>query len=259
MPLTTSQILDLAAKPPDAGIAGHCEALSRQLQREQQQRQASGGGPIGAAQAEFLAAVRGAPTGPIGDSVTYRHPGQAGERVTRMPKPKNSDGSLVDVSPFALNAADVAWLSRLPEPVQVTYADAEQLSMLAAQVVNPSDVRLVASLWEPVKAVHDKAAAEHAVQQARRPHAPLPKALAVAALKQALADEVPDLTEKERHHRANRLVDEALARRDGHRNGRIEQAQQTLRDANGGPALTAVQQATRDFHSSVIATGRGSR
>ncbi len=76
---------------------------------------------------------------------TYQHPGA-------NPAPD---------MPAQLSAADLAWLQRLPtDPAAISYEDARVLAgMVQTLPAGSADLRLVSSIWLPVKQVHDTAQA----------------------------------------------------------------------------------------------------
>lgn len=92
----------------------------------------------------------------------------------------------------ALTAAAVVWLSRLPtDPSQISDADAVELYRLSTRVRRGDDALLVRSLWEPVRAHHERKAAEAALQAARTAANAEVPAVVVDVLAGVLADEAP--------------------------------------------------------------------
>ena len=158
------------------------------------------------------------------DPITYVHPEQ---RVQPRPLRHGEE--------FTVSAVDIAWLQRLPhDPAQVTFDDAVQLAQLSGAVSKlrqPSEHRLLWSMWAPVKAIHDRKATEAALAQAQQPLPPVPSS-ALGALADAIAAEVPELRDDEVLSRAHSDLNAALERRAAARAKRVADAQRRLEEIN---------------------------
>jgi hypothetical protein len=145
----------------------------------------------------------------------YRHPGHHA----------HADPNGLD----ALSAADLAWLERLPsDPAEVRYDDALRLAELSFTLkARTPDQRLVDSIWEPVKAAHDRRAAEADLAAAQQPLPAVdPEAIAIVA--DSIQIETPQLTQTEARTRASRLLAEHQNRRAADREAAIAAAMNRL-------------------------------
>lgn len=140
-------------------------------------------------------------------------PGQPPAEQYRHPESQPARHAPVD----HLGPADIAWLQRLPaDPEEVTFDDATQVAAFARSIKRgTSDRRLVDAVWTPLKAVHDRRAAEAALANSRqrRPVDPDP----TAALAEAIAAEHSELNGSEARSRAERLWAELKAAREDRR------------------------------------------
>lgn len=219
MPLS-SQIVELATSEPTRGQLGRVEALRRALRT-------GPNGPRmgGTATTTFLDDISQRPPW---QPVVYTHPEQnAASAVRRRQVRDDVTGTM---RPEPLSATDAVWLQRVPQdPAQVPFDDAIQLARLAASFTDKgsSDGRLVWSVWEPVKHVHDTAAAEADLRAAERPYPPVPPSVH-EALQDAIAAEVPQLRPDEVRLRADAMLVDALRERDAARQERIDDARARL-------------------------------
>lgn len=164
-----------------------------------------------AAQRRFIQEMA---AGAVVETAGYNHPATAAVAVPRTGK--------------ELTAVEMAWLDRLPrDPAQVTWEDARSLAAMASQSLSPADRRLVASVWEPVRHLHDRRAAEVSLANARRPLPEVP-ASAYNALADAISDEHAELTDGEALSRASAALHEALAERSAARERELQAAQAQL-------------------------------
>ena len=112
-----------------------------------------------------------------------------------------------------LTPSDLAWINRLStDPAAVPFHDAVSLAGLASGLStfkNPSDVRLVQSVSQPVKEVHDASAARVALAAAQTPVPNVPSS-ALSALTDSIAAEVPNLQPTKAVARAGTQLHEAL-------------------------------------------------
>lgn len=115
-----------------------------------------------------------------------------------------------------LSPVELAWLQRLPQdPTQVPFRDAQTLAGLSQAIrpsTNPADARFVASVWEPVKDIHDRAESAVRAENAAQPLPPIPSS-ALGALADAIMHETPDLTPGEALARASAVISEAQTTR----------------------------------------------
>lgn len=133
----------------------------------------------------------------------------------------------------SLTASDVAWLQRLPaDPAQVSYKDARSVSRLAAQVQSGTgDARLIASVLEPLRRLHDGRAAAVEVRNLARYTSPAPPSGphgAAALLAAAIRGEAPDLNEDEALVRAHEALRAAVEERDAAHADAIEAAKEKV-------------------------------
>ncbi|WP_157720033.1 hypothetical protein [Microlunatus sagamiharensis] len=117
-----------------------------------------------------------------------------------------------------LDAADLAWIQRLPaDPAKISPEDVQALKGMASQAaMGTSDHRLIRAVLGPVETYHAKREAEANLANLSRPLTQIP-ANAADALSAILAREVPDLRDDERYSRASAMVRDAVNhRRDLH-------------------------------------------
>ena len=116
--------------------------------------------------------------------------------------------------PAQLNAADLGWLQRLPtEPEKISYEDGRVLAgMVQATKLGSSDRRLVDSIWNPVKQLHDIGQAKANLANADAAAVPTPPPATHDVLATALAREMPMLTRDEVRARARTQLADAVAK-----------------------------------------------
>ena len=206
--LTTTDITDLITATPSKGRRGRMLAMQRQLNRD---RNSS------SAQRKLIAALL--EQEPVASAV-YSHP----ERAVRLDPVRAGKA-------ITLTESDRAWLSRLPTADKVTFNDATELARLARQVEpRTPDARLIASIWEPVRTRHDRAAAARELDAARQPWPDIPRAALREALVDAVKAETSELDEAERRNRANVMLDAALTARAGRHTALVDGARNVLED-----------------------------
>lgn len=114
---------------------------------------------------------------------------------------RESDGELTPV--------ELAWLDRLPrDPAKVRFEDAERLAALAGSISemrSPQSARLVNSIWEPVKALHDHRVAAADLERAKRPLPAVPEQV-TDALIDALSVDHPGVPRAALHVQANEML-----------------------------------------------------
>jgi hypothetical protein len=171
--------VEIATAPPGSDVAGRAEALRRF------------GGRATPAQERLITEAAARPTPPPVEE--HRHPAMA----------PLTGGFTADT----LAPADIAFLERLPtDPEQVTAQQARQLAGLAATIKRGTpDRRLLDAVWQPVKDLHDRRAAEAALARVSRPLPAIPDS-AVDAIADALLDRQPDLGRAEARARAERML-----------------------------------------------------
>jgi hypothetical protein len=140
-----------------------------------------------------------------------------------------------------LSAADVAWIERLPtDPSKVTDHDARELARLSLQVEGHVDgARLVASVFGPVRRLHEQRHAKAELEGVRVRDSALPNSAADAIagpLADAIRADQPELTEGEATHRAREEVSTTVASLNREREGRRQQAEQALKSLGGDAA-----------------------
>jgi len=219
--LSSKQILDLVSQNPSHALKGKIAYH----QRAQRTSMNAFNGPDShkrllddlAAQCETL---------PPPTVTTYAHP--ADDPRARSVKPV--DG---------LTPADLAWINRLPnDPAQVPFTDAVSLAGLASGVSafkHPSDARLVESVWQPVKEIHDANAARVALDQAQTPVPNVPSS-ALSALTDAIAAEVPQLDSTEAVARAGAQLRDTLDKRTAARDSKVADAKAAIAQASEAAA-----------------------
>ncbi len=163
MPLSPSQILEAATKPPSAGGGGSLRYLARRNAH------------LTPAETRMMTDLTARPAP---DSTVEVPP------VPRAP--------LRRLNPTGLSPADLAWIAHLPaDPAKVDPEDATHLALLHASTPpKSSDRRIAAAAWEPViahfQAAHDNAKAANAAAMAPQdPPASAHKALAEAHMRTA--------------------------------------------------------------------------
>lgn len=147
-----------------------------------------------------------------------------------------------------LEPSDLLWLQRLPQdPAKVPFEDAVTVAgmhegLARNQPIGSSDRRLIDSVWRPIEAHHDQRAAAAALTNAARPLPSVP-ASALPALADAIAAEVPSLSDAEVMARAQDALRQALEERSAAHTEEVQKAQQHAADikaaAAGRTALTA--------------------
>ncbi|MDQ6746901.1 MAG: hypothetical protein M3010_02160 [Candidatus Dormibacteraeota bacterium] len=219
--LPSRTILDLVSQPPSLGLKGKIAYH----QRAQRTSMNAFNGPSShqrflddlAAQCETL---------PPPTATASGHP--ADDPRARSVKPV--DG---------LAPSDLAWLTRLPaDPAQVPYDDAVSLASLASGLSAfkyPSDARLLQSVWQPVKEIHDANAARVALDQAQTPVPSVPSS-ALSALTDAIAAEVPQLDSTEAVARAGAQLRDTLDKRTAARDTKIMDARAAIAAASEAAA-----------------------
>jgi len=130
--------------------------------------------------------------------------------------------------PRELTASDLLWLQRLPgDPEAISDDDLRELAKLAMDVEPRSaDARLVDSIFGPAQRIHERRAAEAALEAAKATSGPGPALPAGAErlLAETIASETPGLTEDEALGRAGATLADAVVRRDAAREKRTAQA-----------------------------------
>lgn len=206
MPTTSRDLLDIVASWPNGLSFGRVLFVAEQARRDHYSPR----------RREFAEALRAKPVEP---PETYAHPG-AGHLPTREKGP--------------LNSVEQAWLLRLPSnPAAVSWNDARTLASMAASVTPmgfPADRRLVDAVWEPVREMHDRNAAEVRLRNAQRTLPSLPHA--VPALTEAIMQENPALRPEEAAARASSELSRAESQRRQRREGEIAAAQSHLAELN---------------------------
>lgn len=138
-----------------------------------------------------------------------------------------------------LTAVELAWLQRLPlEPEKVTFDDAVQLAALdhsIREATNPASARLIRSIWEPVKDLHDIARAEAKLRRAKAEPNAIPSS-AFDALVDALKSEYPDASEAMLEAEAREILGRLRIKRADDRAREIERATSALEEARGRKA-----------------------
>lgn len=165
--------------------------------------------------AEYLQKIADTPGA---EQVVARHPRDLARGAARRDK-------------AGLTDSDRMWLARLPtDPKQIRWEDAVALAELVASVdsmAHPSDARLLASIWEPVDALHSRRVAEQRLANTRRPLPAIPDG-AVDVVAEALAGEVDGLTEQEVRARAAQMLQDAMVARDLQHGASVVTAQADL-------------------------------
>lgn len=157
---------------------------------------------------------------PVPDRPTYVHPEHAARPGYRR------DGGADDLTP-----AELLWLQRLPlDPAEVTHDDAARLAALNNSLdasKSPSSKHLVASIWTPVKEIHDARLAQQQLQLLKAGPHPLPES-AHGALIEALQQEHQDWPAEGLSGEARRRLTDALDARARAHAGEIAIAQDTI-------------------------------
>lgn len=204
--LTTQELTDLLAQPVTQVTRGRAMAM---------RQRAGNGSQAATAQQRLLDDYRAAPIEP---PETYPHPAAppVGNRKDKGP----------------LTQAETTWLTRTfppgQDPATVPHQDARALAALGSgvsPVTDPADARLVASIWDPIKAHHDGRQAQVAIRNAR-PQPPIPTS-ALPALAATVGAENPGLRPDEAIGRAGELVRTAADRREQARQDAIASAKHT--------------------------------
>lgn len=130
-----------------------------------------------------------------------------------------------------LTPSELVWLQRLPiDPTKITHDEAARLAAMYSSLSGmkaESSKQLVASIWLPVKAIHDQLAADDALARAKQP-LPATPASAGSALEEALAAEHPDWPDAALGTVASDLITKALTRRDEEYQKRVAAAEATV-------------------------------
>lgn len=199
--LSSRQIVSMISTPPSGIGVGRARFAARQAH----------GGP--ASHAKFAADMANQP---VPKTTSVVHPEDAVRGQERQHK--------------ALAPADLAWLDRLPrDPAQVPFPDATTVAAMfrgltAAQPAGSSDRRLIDAVYAPIRAHHDRRVADAALTNARQPLPPVPSS-ALPALADAIAAEVPQLSDSEVMGRAGDMLRQALDQRGAARDKAIRAAQ----------------------------------
>lgn len=212
MPLTTQEILKLLdGKQMTKGRAG---AMLR--------RSTQAGNYLTADQRAFLESVYEKPYRKA--DVSQSHPQ---DEATRAQYRRDKDEDLT--------AVELAWLQRLPlDPAKISYDDATQLAALAASVKvtkTPASARLVQSVWQPVKQLHDERIAKARVDHVRSGLDALP-ASTVGAIAEALTEQHPGVSKNALMHDARDIVSDFEAQRARDHQRAVERADQQLAEVD---------------------------
>ena len=216
MTLSSKQIVSLLGNRSSRSLSGSIEAAKRFGMTNATAYGPSIGGPV--EQRTFLDDMQQlrSETPPADDR--YLHPGQAA-------------GAVAPGSDKPLSPADLAWLQRLPrDPAAITWEDARDVAKLAQSIgkfTNPSDARLVHSIWEPLRVLHDRRLAQAELKAAEQPLPKVPSS-AVGALATALQAELPQHSADEVMTRTERMLNDLLSEREANRAGRISAAKATI-------------------------------
>lgn len=126
-----------------------------------------------------------------------------------------------------LSPADIAWLQRLPSnPEEISYADARLLSSMAAGMKrSSSDGRLVWSVYEPVRRLHQGRDAHAQLERVRKATPLTVPAGLQELLVQAILRENPDLSPVEASNRAAEWTQAARAKAQLERDHDLDVAQ----------------------------------
>lgn len=209
--LTTRQILDLIAGP-SFGLAGAIAAARRFGATPSP----NGPAQLSIEERRFIDDIEARQ---VSRRVTYSHPADA---VRGLPPNTKT----------VLGPTDLAWLERLPaDPAQITFQDATELAQLAANISkfdDRSDARLIEAIYAPVRDIHDRRAAETALQAAQQPLPPTPSS-AVGALAAAIGRETSGLTATEIINRASDILLEDRKKREAAREYEIDRARAAIR------------------------------
>lgn len=201
--LTSRKILEMVGKEPSRGLAGAVAFHRRDMTNGMNAQVGPNSHHRFLVEMEQTARTTPAPT------AKYLHPADMARRL-----PASSPNS---VAKTGLSPADLMWIDRLPrDPEQVSHDDAVTLAGLAREVspmTNPADSRLVASVWTPVREVHDRRSAQVDAAAAAATPAPNVPSSTLAALADSIESEVPGLTHAEALQRAGASLDEVLTKR----------------------------------------------
>ena len=140
--------------------------------------------------------------------------------------------------PAQLSASDLAWLQRLPaEPRDIPYQDGRVLAGMAqATTLGSADRRLVDSIYNPVKQIHDVGQAKAQLANADAAAVPTPPAATHAVLASAIAREMPMLNPDEVSSRARASLAAAVAKQTEERRHARAAAADALANATAGRA-----------------------
>ncbi len=219
--LTSKAIIDHVTQPPSRFQAGKVAFDQKRLT----DRMGNLVAPVSHRRFLDEVAAQCADTNPT--PASYQHPA---DDPKARPAGKPSDG---------LTPSDLAWINRLPaDPAAVPFDDAVALAGLASGLStfkNPSDVRLVQSVWAPVRELHDANAARVALAAAQTPVPNVPSS-ALSALTDSIAAEVPNLQPAEAVGRAGNLLREALDKRATVRQQKVDDARAAIARAQEAAA-----------------------
>ncbi len=209
--LASHHILDLVGKlDRPAAMPGRVEALRRA------NKTPMGGTTLSSNQTRFLTEV-------LGTAANTARPEQYNHPATTA--------SLVAPRDTPLTAAELAWLDRLPrDPGQVSHQDAQTLASLVQSMrgtATAADRRLLRSIFDPVREMHDHNQAETEMRNAQQQQPPIPSS-ALGALADAIHTETPELEPDEALARASKLLREASDKRANKRSLAIGAAQDKL-------------------------------
>lgn len=201
--LSSNKILDMVGKEPTRGLAGAVAFHRRDMKNGM-------GAQVGpTSHHRFLAEMEQTARTAPAPTARYVHPADMARRL-----PASSPNS---VAKSGLSPADMMWIDRLPrDPEQVSHDDAVVLAGLASQVssmTNPSDARLIESVWTPVREVHDRRSAQADAAAAAATPTPSVPSSTLAALADSIVAEVPGLTHPEALQRAGAALDQVLTKR----------------------------------------------
>lgn len=141
-----------------------------------------------------------------------------------------------------LTAVELAWLQRLPlDPKQITFDDAVQLASLSASIGRikaPASARLIDSVWQPVKDIHDERVAKARFEHAKAAPQPMPSST-LDALTDTLAAKHPEVSWDALRIDARSMLNDYVTTRDREQEKAIERAERNLKEVRESIARRA--------------------
>ena len=132
-----------------------------------------------------------------------------------------------------LSPAELMWLQRLSlDPTQISFPDAARLAALTqsvSRVQAPASARLLDSIWQPVKEVHDRRVAEAQRANAAEPLTRIPS-VALGAVAELIEQQNEGLDDLAIASKAREVISTVSTQREGQHSKALARADRDLKE-----------------------------